>query len=312
MKFALFLGCQIPAHLNQYETSTRAVLKRLNVGLVDIKQFNCCGYPVRNLDLKTFVLFSARNLALASREKLNLMSLCKCCYGSLKKADHLLNEDSSLREEVNTILQKEGLQYEGDVEVKHLLSVLYHDVGIDPIKENIERTFGELKIATHYGCHALRPSEIVQFDDPVAPSIFDQLVEATGAKSIDWPTQLECCGGPLWGVNDDLSMDLTEKKLTDAKQSGGDYLCTACTYCQIQFDTVQKMISAKRGTNHQLPSLLYPQLLGLSMGIDGQTLGLKLNQLPPGDIEDFFVVPEPEEEVGPAEEEKAVEETVEA
>ena len=64
MKFALFLGCQIPAHLNQYEISARAVLKRLDVGLVDIKQFNCCGYPVRSLDFKTFVLFSARNLAL--------------------------------------------------------------------------------------------------------------------------------------------------------------------------------------------------------------------------------------------------------
>ena len=311
MQYALFLGCQIPAHLNQYEASARAVLDRLGVGLVDIKQFSCCGYPVRNLDFKTFVLFSARNLALAAKRKLNLMSLCKCCYGSLKKADHLLKEDASLRDEVNTILQKEGLQYEGEVEVKHFLSVLYHEVGIEPIKEKVERTFGELKIATHYGCHALRPSKIVEFDDPVAPSLFDQLVEVTGAKSIYWPTQLECCGGPLWGINDELSMDLTAKKLTDAKQSGGDYLCTACTYCQIQFDTVQKMISAKRGTNHQLPSLLYPQLLGLSMGIDGQTLGLKLNRLPPGDIEDFFVVPEPEEEEEPAEEEKAEAEKVE-
>ena len=87
MKFALFLGCQIPAHLNQYETSARAILERLGVGLVDNRQFNCCGYPVRNLDFRTFVLFSARNLAQASREKLNIMSLCKCCYGSLKKAD---------------------------------------------------------------------------------------------------------------------------------------------------------------------------------------------------------------------------------
>jgi heterodisulfide reductase subunit B len=296
MKFALFLGCQIPAHLNQYETAARAVSKRLGVDLVDIKQFNCCGYPVRNLDFKTFILFSGRNLALAAKQKLNLMSLCKCCYGSLKKADHLLKEDSSLRAEINTILQKEGLKYEGDVEVKHFLSILYHEVGIERIKEKIERTFADLKIATHYGCHALRPSKIVEFDDPVAPSLFDQLVEVTGAKSIYWPTQLECCGGPLWGVNDDLSMDLTEKKLTDAKQSGADYLCTACTYCQIQFDTVQKMILSKRGVNHHLPSLLYPQLLGLSMGIDQETLGLKLNQLPLGDIENFFVVPQPEEE----------------
>jgi heterodisulfide reductase subunit B len=296
MKYALFLGCQIPAHLNQYEASARAVSKRLGVDLVDIKQFNCCGYPVRNLDFKTFILFSGRNLALAAKEQLNLMSLCKCCYGSLKKADHLLKEDASLRGEINAILQKEGLNYEGGVEVKHFLSVLYHEVGIEPIKEKIEKTFEKLNIASHYGCHALRPSKIVEFDDPVAPSLFDQLVEVTGAKSIYWPTQLECCGGPLWGINDELSMDLTGKKLTDAKQSGADYLCTACTYCQIQFDTVQKMMVSKRGENHQLPSILYPQLLGLSMGIEGKTLGLQLNQLPLDGIKDFFVVPKPPEE----------------
>jgi heterodisulfide reductase subunit B len=302
MKYALFLGCQIPAHLKQYDTAARAVSKRLGVDLVDIKQFSCCGYPVRNLDFKTFVLFSGRNLALAAKKKLNLMSLCKCCYGSLKKADHLLKEDAALRAEINTLLQKEGLKYEGDVEVKHFLSVLYHEVGIEPIKEKIERSFGKLKIATHYGCHALRPSKIVEFDDPVAPSLFDQLVELTGAKSIYWPTQLECCGAPLWGVNDELSMDLTAKKLTDAKQSGADYLCTACTYCQIQFDTVQKMISAKRGENHQLPAILYPQLLGLSMGLEEKTLGLQLNQLPLDGIEGFFVVPEPEAEAEAGEE----------
>jgi len=296
MKYALFLGCQIPAHLNQYETSARAVFKRLDVGLVDVKHFNCCGYPVRNLDFNTFVLFSARNLALASREKLNVMSLCKCCYGSLKKADHLLKEDTSLRDEINTILQKEGLQYEGDVEVKHLLSVLYHEVGIEPIKEKIEKTFADLKVATHYGCHALRPSEIVQFDDPVAPSLFDQLVELTGAKSIYWPAQLECCGGPLLGINDELSMDLTEKKRADAKQHGAHYLCAACTYCQIQFDAVQQMMSSTRGTNHELPSILYPQLLGLSMGLEAQALGLELNQLSLDTIENFYFVPEPEQE----------------
>ena len=296
MKFALFLGCQIPARLNQYESSARAVLGRLGVGLVDIRRFNCCGYPVRNLDFKAFVLFSARNLALAARENLNVMSLCKCCFGSLKKVDHLMKEDASLREEINTILQKEGLKYEGDIEVRHLLSILYHEVGIDSIKEKIERTFANLNIATHYGCHALRPSEIVQFDDPVAPSIFDQLVEVTGAKSIYWPMQLECCGAPLWGINDDLSMDLTEKKLTDGKKSGADYLCAACPYCQLQFDAVQEIISSQRGGDHHLPSILYPQLLGLSLGVDGETLGLKMNQLPIGGIEDFFVVPEPPEE----------------
>jgi heterodisulfide reductase subunit B len=154
------------------------------------------------------------------------------------------------------------------------------------------KTFKGLNIATHYGCHALRPSPVVQFDDPVAPSIFDRLVEATGAKSISWVTQLQCCGAPLWGINDELSMDLTDKKLEDARQSGAHYLCAACPYCQIQFDTVQEMIRSRRGGNHHLPSVLYPQLLGLSLGIDGEALGLKKNRLPVSGIEDLLAVPE--------------------
>ncbi|MBW2199350.1 MAG: CoB--CoM heterodisulfide reductase iron-sulfur subunit B family protein [Deltaproteobacteria bacterium] len=292
MNFALFLGCNIPARLSQYESSARAISEKLGIELTEIKEFNCCGYPIRNIDFKTFILFSARNLALAEKENLNIVSLCKCCYGSLKKADYLLKENEVLREEINGILEKEGLNYAGAIEVKHLLSVLFHDVGLAPIKEKIVRPFEGLKIATHYGCHALRPSKIVQFDDPVAPSIFDRLVEITGAESIDWSTKLECCGAPLLGINDNLSLDLTKKKLSDGKKSGADYLCTACPYCQMQFDTVQKMNLTKHGSDAQLAAILYPQLLGLSMGIDGETLGLAMNQLPIDGIEDFLVVPE--------------------
>ena len=246
MEFALFLGCTIPARLNQYESSSRAVLEKLGVGLIDIREFNCCGYPLRNIDFKVFLLSSARNLALAEKKNLNVMTLCKCCYGSLKKADYLMKEDASLKKEVNVTLEKEGLKYEGRVEIKHLLSALHKDIGIEAIKGKMATTFKGLKIATHYGCHALRPSQVVGFDNPVAPTLFDQLVEVTGAESIDWPMKLECCGAPLWGINDRLSMDLTLKKLTDGKKSGADYVCAACPYCHIQFDKVQKMILSQR------------------------------------------------------------------
>lgn len=288
MKFALFLGCNIPARVTQYESSARAVLKKVDVSVVDIQEFNCCGYPVRNVDHQAFVLASARNLALAEKQNLNIVSLCKCCYGSLKKADHLMKQDASLRSEINKVLSKEGLQYNGDIEVKHFLSVLFHEVGLDTLKQKVEKRFSDLNIATHYGCHALRPSNIVEFDDPVAPSIFDQLVELTGAKSIDWSMKLDCCGAPLWGVNDDLSMSLTAKKLENGKKSGADFVCTACPYCQMQFDTVQQKIVSARKSNGRLPSLVYPQLLGLSMGIDSQVLGLEMNQLSIEGIEDFF------------------------
>ena len=288
MEFALFLGCTIPARLNQYESSSRAVLKKLGVGWVDIREFNCCGYPLRNIDFKVFILSSARNLALAEKKHLNVMTLCKCCYGSLKKADYLLKENPSLKKEVNAALEKEGLTYEGKIVVKHLLSVLHREIGLESIKEKMSTTFKGLRIATHYGCHALRPSQVVEFDNPVTPSLFDQLVEVTGAESVEWPMKLECCGAPLWGINDKLSMDLTLRKLTDGKKSGADYVCAACPYCHIQFDQVQKRILSERDVNHPLPSILYTQLLGLSMGIDKKALGLEMNEIPISGIEELL------------------------
>jgi heterodisulfide reductase subunit B len=288
MRYALFLGCTIQSRMNQYEVSARAVLDKLGIELVDIRDFNCCGYPLRNYDFKSFLLSSARNIALAQSRDLHIVTLCKCCYGSLKKADHLLRGDATIAGEINALLAKERLTYGGGVEIKHLLSVLYHDMGIEALREKIEKPYREVKIATHYGCHALRPSDIVQFDDPSNPRLFDQLVEITGAESIDWSNRLECCGAPLLGVNDELSMDLMEKKLSNGKESGADYLCVACPYCQLQFDKVQNMMISQRGENSSLPSILYTQLLGLSMGIDADALQIDMNELDISSIKGFL------------------------
>jgi len=122
----------------------------------------------------------------------------------------------------------------------------------------------------------------------VAPVLFDQLVEVTGAKSINWSSRLDCCGAPLLGVNDDLSFDLTEKKLANGKQSGADYLCVSCPYCQLQFDRVQEIMSLQRGTDYHLSSILYSQLLGLAMGIDEEALGIRMNQIDLNGIKAFL------------------------
>jgi heterodisulfide reductase subunit B len=267
MKYTLFVGCNIPARVQRYERSARAVSAELGIDIHDNREFKCCGNPIRNTDQQTFVLMAARNLALAERQGLDMMVLCKCCFGALRKAAHFMAQKPSVLEEVNRSLAKEGLTYSGKVEVKHFLSVLYHDIGIKALKDKIVQTFEEIKIATHYGCHALRPSEVTRFDDPVSPVLFDELVAVTGAKSIDWPLKLECCGAPLLGINDDLSMEMTKKKITDGFQAGADYLCVACPYCKMQFDHVQQVMSSSPDPKYQLSSILYPRLLEFALGI---------------------------------------------
>jgi heterodisulfide reductase subunit B2 len=278
MKFALFLGCNIPARVPHYERATRAVLSRLGVELVSIQRFNCCGYPMRNLDQQTALLSSARNLALAERQGLDVLTLCQCCFGTLKKAAHLLAEDDRRKATVNAFLAKRSLAYEGKTQVTHLLSLLHKQIGEQALKKTITAPFNDLRIAAHYGCHALRPSDVMQFDDPVAPRIFEDLVSVTGARSVEWSQRLECCGAPLLGINDDLSMRLTAGKLSNAKAAGADYLSTACPWCQIQFDDVQNRMEIEGRGGTDLPSILYPQLLGLAMGISPRALGLSGNE----------------------------------
>jgi heterodisulfide reductase subunit B len=288
MKFALLRCCVTPIDLKQYETSTNAVFKKLGIDLVEVSAFSCCGYPLKNYNFGAYVLSSARNLALSEKKNLNMVTMCNCCYGTVKHVDHLLKGDTTLRNDINRTLLKEGLKYEGNVEVQHLLQVLYDEVGLSNLQGKLVKTYKGLNVATHYGCHILRPSDIVEFDNPFSPTKLDDLVTITGATSVPWVSKLDCCGSPLWGVNDELSMDLTQKKLTDAKQAGADYLCVACCYCQLQFGRVQTMLLSRRGREFQLPSLLYLQLLGLCLGIEEEDLGLHLNQLPIGNIRSYL------------------------
>ena len=289
MKFALFSGCNIPARVSQYADATAAVFEKLDIELVEFAEFNCCGYPVRNLDQRAFVLSAAKNLAVAEAAGLDIMAMCKCCYGSLKKAEDVLSRDQDLKMDVNAILAKEKLHYQGRVRVNHLLEVLHRDVGLKHLEPFILKPYSGLQIAVSYGCHALRPSKITGFDDPVSPVLFDELVEITGAYSVDWARKLDCCGAPLTGINDRLAMDMALNKITSAKEAGAQFLCTACPYTHLQFDWVQHRIVQSSGNWEPVAPILYPQLLGLSMGIDEQLLGLSKSSFELTNITSFLM-----------------------
>ncbi|MCJ7542014.1 MAG: heterodisulfide reductase-related iron-sulfur binding cluster, partial [Desulfobacterales bacterium] len=194
----------------------------------------------------------------------------------------------AMKMRVETILSKEGLSYTGSVRVRHLLSVLYEDVGVETLKNHISRAFQNLSIAASSGCHALRPSNVTRFDNPVSPVIFDQLVAVTGAHSVDWSKKTDCCGAPLLGINDALSIEMMKRKVSSAKAAGAHYLCTACPFSHIQFDTVQKQFCENNGNQKPMAPILYPQLLGLAMGIDAKRLGVEKSQLDISDIHLFL------------------------
>ncbi|NCC23717.1 MAG: disulfide reductase [Deltaproteobacteria bacterium] len=264
MRFAFFIGCTAPALVPQYETSTRAVLQSLGVDLLDISAFGCCGYPMRNIDRLSFLVSAVRNLALAEQAGLDLLVLCACCFGTLKKARQFLREEPEARAEIARHLGRVGLGLGQEVKIRHVLSVLRHDVGLQALETKVVRLFKGLPLAPHYGCHALRPSDVTNFDDPYKPTIFEDLIAQTGARSVEWDLRLECCGAPLRAVDNELSTTIMNRKIESARSAGARYLCTACPFCQAQF--------AARATD--VEPILYPQLLGLAMGLDPAALGM--------------------------------------
>ncbi len=277
MKYAFFQGCNIPIRIQQYATSTEAVFKKFGIELQVVEDFNCCGYPARNVDEKAYLLPSVRNMAIAEKMGLDILVICNCCFASLQKAKNVMARESQLKDELNGYLTKEGLQYNGTVQIKHYLTVLFEEVGTEKIKSQLVNQFKDLNISVIHGCHVLRPREITTFDDSFVPRITDELLQVTGVTSLDWRGKLECCGAALAGINDDLSQKLLKEKITGAQAAGAEFITPICSYCHLQFDTAQKNMTNANPSAKLLPVLLYPQLLGLCLGIDEQTLGINQN-----------------------------------
>jgi heterodisulfide reductase subunit B len=216
-------------------------------------------------------------MAIAEKMGLDIIVICNCCFASLQKAKNMMAKNSQLKDELNGYLIKEGLQYKGNVQIKHYLTVLHEDVGTEKIKNQLINRFKDLNISVIHGCHVLRPREITHFDDSFVPKITEELLQVTGATSLDWRGKLECCGAALAGINDDLSKKLLKEKITGAQAAGADYITPVCSYCHLQFDTAQVNMKSKDPSDKLLPVLLYPQLLGLCLGIDEKTLGIEQN-----------------------------------
>jgi len=281
------MGCQVPARLTYCDLAVRNVSKALGIELVDMEDAGCCGYPLRFISTEANLALSGRNLALVEKKGLDIMTLCNSCYSSMLKAEKTLREDPALMKRVNGLLEAEGIRYEGRTQLKDILQIFYLDYGVEKIRSKIKRDLKGLRVAVHYGCHLLRPSKVMRFDNAENPHIFDDLVEATGAESIYWPLKLWCCGCPTLPIDENLALSLARRKIKDARDAGARCIVTTCPSCQISFDIMQPVIENRFNERYELPVLYYPQLLGLSLGMDSEEVGLNLNRVNTDSIIEF-------------------------
>lgn len=288
-KYVIFLGCTIPYRVSSYEISARKVLQKLGVDLVDMPEFNCCGLPIEPLSHELAQILSARNIAIAEQTSLNILTLCPGCAGTLKKTNRALKEDKTLREEINRHLREVSLEFKGTINVKHISQVLIEDIGLSEIKKSVVKPLKGFRIAEHSGCHLSRPRKYIGFEDPENPKALRMLIEATGAKCVEYMDETECCGATVAGIDDKISLSLVREKLKHIKEAEADLLVTVCPSCHIMYDANQIRVERMFGETYGIPVLHYTQLLGLAIGIPPEELGFEELRVNPSKILDRMI-----------------------
>jgi len=277
MKYAPFFGCMISVKYPQMEASVRKTMANLGMELVDLQGFSCCPDPIyfKATDKLTWMTLAARNITIAEEAGLDLVTMCSGCTATLSEANFHLKHDPELKEKVNQRLKKIGKEYKGTVSVRHIVTILRDDLGIEKVKSSVKKPLN-LKVAIHYGCHLLKPSEIMRVDDPDHPTILERLFEAAGAETVKHEKQVLCCGKAC--THEEIPEKMTFDVLSSIKKSGADFMGLICPTCFDEFDLGQINLSRKLSVDLKVPIIYYFQFLGLSQGLLPEDVGLHLHK----------------------------------
>ena len=280
-EFAVFWGCTIPARFPFIEKATRVMFDDLGVKVHELPGHTCCpeGTLVKANDPDAFYTAAARNLAIIEKAELDLVTPCNGCYSTFKEAQSHLRTNWREAEVINERLAKEDLHYSGDIEVMHFAEWLSDSMGAALIASKAKKNFWGMRIAVHYGCHLLRPQPAVRWDDPLHPKKVEEIVSALGARVVDYPTKMQCCGGALDRVGQrDSSLAFCRRKLNDLQNNDVDALVVVCPSCFQQFDLNQAALQ-RANENINVPILYLSELIDLAYGHAPEEIGMDMHRV---------------------------------
>ncbi len=279
--FAFFPGCLIPARHPAMEFAIRHTLPRLGIEVVDLEGASCCPDPIyfKSRDKLDWLALAARNLCLAEDLGLDIFTNCSGCTATLSEAYHLLHEDAELRDRINKRLARIGREYKGTTRVRHIATLLRDEVGFDLVRQSVTRPLPGIKVAIHYGCHLLKPSRIMQVDNPDNPEIMENAVQALGATPVRHRNWYLCCGKAC--KSEDVQMEMMHDLLSTVNDVQADLLGMICPTCFGQFDHGQMKVSKRYDEDFKTPPIYYFQLLAFAQGVPYDKLGFERQRFKP-------------------------------
>jgi heterodisulfide reductase subunit B len=282
-RYAYYPGCSSDATAAGLGHSAQAIARALDIEFIEVEDWTCCGTtPYGSLDYVEGIAVASRNLALAEKTGLELVTPCSSCFVTLSRAAAHIKEHPKLKETIDQALAAADLKYTGTVRVRLLLEVLVNDITPEVIAARVKRRLEGLKVAAYYGCQEARPK--FGFDNPEQPTNLDRLVASLGATTVPFPLKNHCCGGALIISEEDLGLELMNKLLASAMANGAQCIATICPLCQTNLDAYQGRVNRRFKTDYKLPVLFVTQLMGIAFGIENKTLGLNTNIVSLNDV----------------------------
>jgi succinate dehydrogenase / fumarate reductase, cytochrome b subunit len=284
VKVAFYPGCVSKGACPELYVSAKAIAEPLGLQLEELTEAPCTGAGVlseQNPDLADSL--NGLTLAMAEAKGADLMTICSTCQGVLSGVSYHLARDEQRLKKVNITIDQSGFQYTGNTKVKHLLWMLFEDIGLERVSSAITRKLTGLKIAPFYGCYILRPSEQLGLNErPERKTYFEQLIALLGAEPVEYRGATKCCGFPMLTFNRDKALSMAGNHIIEAKDKGADLLVTPCPLCHLNLDGQQPDAANVLKTTIDVPIFHLPQLLGLAFGYSPEELRLNRHVVPTG------------------------------
>lgn len=275
MKFAYYPGCSLEATAKEYDSSVRAVCKALDVELVEIPEWTCCGATSAHAtNHRLSVGLPAFTIKQIQQMNMDCLVPCSACFNRLKTAEYEMIHDEKVKSEMEKLL---NFKFDGKPRVNDLLAAMVDKVGLQVISKKVQKPLKGLKIACYYGCLSVRPGEITGIDSTENPMQLDKLVKALGGTPVAWSYKVDCCGAGHSVAKAAMVTDLSGRIVTKAREAGADAIVNSCPLCQTNLEM-------RRPQGEDLPVFYFTELMGLALGIPEITNWCSKHLVDPGKV----------------------------
>lgn len=259
MNLSYYPGCSLEGTGREYDESARAVCRRLEIGLQELHDWNCCGAnEAAAVDEQLGLQLAMRNLALAEKAGQELVVPCVGCFTRLRWARDAAAKDPALGGRAG---------YNGQAGLVFILDLFGRESVALRLQREIKRPLKGLKIASYYGCVLVRPPAVTGVKDYENPKSLDRMATALGAEAVDWPRKTDCCGSVMGVARKDVMKTLVGRLLDTAAEAGANAIMVACPLCHANLDARQEEIVADGLSRAKIPVFYFTELIGLALGL---------------------------------------------